>query len=347
MPENTTKAQFLELMQGEYNFTRMYQWAKNFMAGAPSFADMLGFTEAVQELSTPLHPDIDYAKTIDISGSGGSKLQTVNVGTIGSFILAAGGLIVAKQATRASTGLVGSRDLLRGLGIDIMNQTSDPRTVSQLLEDLGIAFYYHPSFTTKFANQMQFFTDLKEKQLAFVTPWHLLFWIYSPLPLKYRIYGMSTSKYLRKIARVFQKQGVYKGLVVCGGEMDEVSNTGLTEVVEFAPSKLEDVRLKPELFGAKVVLASAVEVASAEEAIYDAVRILFSQEKGPKKDLVVINCAAAFYCAGLTDSWEAGRQLSEDILASGSAAQKLEDYVKAAGEVNTFEAVKQRAYKLS
>lgn len=230
----TTKDEILELYRGPYDFEKMYHWAKEFMAGDITADDISGFVEAVGELATPLRPRMDLSRAIDVSGTGGDGIKTINVGTVASFVLAAAGLTVGKQSTRGYTGLLGSLDLLGRLGIEVRYRGEQASKIEYLLEQQHLAFYCHPAFNAQFANHGKFFTDLKERKLAFVTPWHLLFWVYNPLPLAYRVYGMFTDKYLREVAEVLRRQGIKRGWVVHGGGgMDEVSVLGPSRVVEF------------------------------------------------------------------------------------------------------------------
>jgi anthranilate phosphoribosyltransferase len=272
-------------------------------------------------------PDMDFSRAIDVSGTGGDGLKTINVGTVASFVMAAAGLTVGKQSTRGYTGLLGSLDLLGRLGIEVKYRDEQAARVERLLERERLAFYCHPAFNKNYANQGRFFTELKERKLAFVTPWHLLFWVFNPLPLSYRVYGMFTGKYSREVAEVLLGQGIKRGWVVSGGGgMDEVSVLGSSKVVEFGPNGLKEFEVQPGDFGVKKVELVAVTVANADEAVVQATELLQGKREGPLRDLVAVNAATGLYLAGVVSTLREGNELAIETLKSGKAWYKYRDY---------------------
>ncbi|HUD10793.1 MAG TPA: hypothetical protein VMS08_00160 [Candidatus Saccharimonadia bacterium] len=323
----TTEDKVLALYREPYDFNAMYMWAKEFMAGDITAADINGFVGAINELATPLRPDADLTRAIDVSGTGGDGLKTINVGTVASFVMAAAGLTVGKQSAPGYTGVMGSLGFLSELGIAVKLADGDAREFEQRIEKSHLAFYSHTAFNQNFVNQRRFMTELKEQGTVFITPVHLLFWIYNPLPLKYRVYGMFTDKYLPEVAEAFRRQGIKRGWVVNGaGGMDEVSVLGPTKVVEFDSNGLSEFEVEPADFGVTTVGLGAITVSDAQDAVLKATLVLRGEDQGALRDLVAINAGAGLYLAGQAPTLREATEIAIKTLESKAAWRKYEEY---------------------
>ncbi|MEZ4829642.1 MAG: hypothetical protein R3C61_25650 [Bacteroidia bacterium] len=324
------------------------------MAKGPTAGELLGFVESIKNRSIKLETTLAPSRIIDISGTGGDLIKTINVGTISSFVLAAGGLNVAKQATRGYTGYTGSADLYTQIGLNPFSVDSNLAVKS--LEQTGLSAFYTPGLTDKFKNRMDFLVKLKTIGLSYPTPWHLISWVYSPFTMENRIYGVFDPKYAGTMTRLFEKLGYRRVLVIHGMDgLDEFSNVGETFVSELKDGEIREYMVTPADFGLEQSPVEAILTLTKEEKAKldhpmtpsvekDALKeegrlrniraffeILHGVETGPLRDLVMMNCGAAFYIAGKAASYREGTAMAREILESGKAAAKLNELITFAG----------------
>jgi anthranilate phosphoribosyltransferase len=282
---------------------------------------------------------------MDISGGGGGKIGTFNVSTAAAIVIAAGGVYVAKQAAPAVTGFTGSRDILEELGVDIPLTGGDPHRVEKCLEQVGIAAYYYTAFSPeRFENFLRWRATIKRIGLSYLTPWHIVSFVYSLVDMKNRVYGLFTDKYLRTIAELFKKFGYKRVLAVHGiNGLDEISNVGPTKICELKDGDIDEYIVTPEELGVKRARPEDIQATSREGNIIDFLRVIYGKDKGPKRDIVALNAGAGFYVAGNVKTLKEGTQLAISLLDEGDAALQLERFVAFFGNQNKLEAWKKHA----
>jgi len=313
------------------------------MAKGPTSDELYGFVLSLSDNSIKFNPKIKPDRITDISGSGGDSIKTFNIGTTASFVIAAAGVAVAKQAARAFTGVTGSVDIFRELGVDFLNER-DPLRVESCLEKVGIAAFYTPAFTKGFKNRVDFVTKLKAIGLTYPTPWHLVSWVYSPVKMGSRVYGVFSEKYLMVLAELFIKLGYKRGMVVHGVDgIDELSVVGPTKIAEFNNGKISEYTIEPKDVGLKRYSIDKIMGGSADENKIDFFRILYGVEKGAKRDMVVLNAAASLYSAGKAANLKEGVRLADSMIKEGKSASKLEEFVAFMKAQESLEKWKQKA----
>ena len=302
--------------------------------------ELLGYIHRTEKLVPPHNIKLD-GDVIEIAGTGGDKLKTLNVSTAAAFILASLGIYVPKQSFFAVTGVTGSGDLLGAFGVDIMKiSLSGIDKITELLRKTKVA-----TFVVNFmANPEEIkgvLTWAKKRQeldLNFITIFHLAANVYNPFPMRRRIYGVFDPKYLRVLAELFQKLNYERGLVFYGGGgLDEVSNIGETQFIEFSQSGLKAYKLSPDDFGVRVAKPEEIRATSKEKNIQDFLRVIYGKERGPKCDLVAINASVALYALGRIKSWRKGAELAKKQLESGEVARTFENYIRVAGKPNLLQ----------
>jgi len=298
---------------------------------------------------------------IDISGSGGDLIDTPNVGSLASFVVAAGGLPVAKQATRSFTGLTGSADVFALFGLDVMT-ASLKHTVS-LLHSTKVTAIHTPSHCDRFARRMAVLGKMRELDLRIVTPWHLAAWIYSPFPLTGRVYGVFDEHYRQHVAEVMKRRFPGQHTLVVRGRdgIDEISVCGVTDVTEIREGRRIDFTLSPASLGlpafgiAEVSMyepedfrrlsspgltpgeRSAIRRRTAERMPEQVISILRGRGRPAHEALIAANAGAAFYVGGLVDSLKAGTSLASALLRDGSVWRQVSEFASA----NAAEAVRE------
>jgi anthranilate phosphoribosyltransferase len=312
------------------------------MAKGPTTEELFGLAASIRDNSARFSWSIDPEETIDVSGTGGDRIKTLNVGTAVSFVLAAAGLKVAKQATGAYTGKTGSADIFRELGLDVFS-VKDPGEVERCLKQVGVSGFYPPAFSTNFDLRISFLQKLRRIGLLYLTPWHLVAWVPSPVSMASRLYGVFAAEYVEPLAQVFKKLGYRRALVVHGVDgMDEVSTVGSTLVCELRDGEIRTYEIEPADLGLARAEPGDIATQSREESLAGFFQVLHDRDHGPRRDLVAANAGAALYIAGKAGSLQEGVGRALHLLSSGAAAQKLEDFCRYHGAAGRLESWRDR-----
>jgi len=314
------------------------------MAKGPTVDELMGVCLDRADRVVKLHPSIDPSKITDLSGGGGGKISTFNVSTAASFVVASAGVYVAKQAAPAVTGYTGSSDVLNEIGVDVPLKGGDPKKVVECLEKVGIAMYYYSAFSPeRFENFLKWRDSIKRTGLRYLTPWHLVSFVYSPINMKTRIYGLFTDRYLKTLAELFQRFGYERVLIFHGIDgLDEISNVGPTKICELEADEISEYVITPEEMGIKRVKPHDILATSREGNIADFLRVLYNKDKGPKRDIVALNAGASLYVTGKAKTLREGTELAISLLEDGLASRKLQELVAFYGNQQKLDGWKAR-----
>lgn len=294
--------------------------------------ELLGLYKTNDKLGSKLKPKIPLNKTTDLSGSGGGDFKTINVSTAASFVVVAAGYTVAKQAFWGVTSPTGSADVFAAFGVDIAKLST--KQIEKALEQARICPIFYPYFSPKLKNRGVVSRRVYvEKGIKIKTPFHLVSNLYEPFPIKKRIYGLYSDKYLDTLGELFSKLGYEKTLTFHGeGGLPEVSNFGKTIVVEQQGKKVKRFTINPSDLGVKKVKQSQVKTGGREQNIIDFLQILLGKQKGAKSDLVAINAAAALHVMGETSSIKKSVPRAQEIIKRGDGFKVLEKLVNTQGD---------------
>src|SRR3989344_2234151 len=283
--------------------------------------ELFGYIESFRKLVTPLKIKVDTDRMIDLSGTGGGAFKTINVSTAASFVVAAAGYIVAKASNFGITSPTGSVDIFAAFGIYIAKLNKEK--IEKTLEKIGICPFYVPYFSPKLANRGKISRKVfGERKVKIRTPSHLVFNVFSPLPLTHRIYGCYSEKYLDILANLFMKLKFQRSLIFHGRiGMPEISNVGETVFIEQNKNRIKKYILKPKDLGIK------------EVKIRDFIRVLKGEGSRGKTDLIAINAGAAFYALEDVLTIKAGFKKAREILRSGKSYLVLKKLVNKLGDV--------------
>jgi len=290
-----------------------------------SVEEIAAFARALRNKSVvpPIDAETRSREILDVVGTGGDRLGTFNISTTVAIICAAAGVTVAKHGNRAITSQVGSADVLETLGIKI---DLSPAEAAHSLREKNFAFFfapnYHPSF--RFISSARKLCGDRGQRTIF----NFLGPLLNPAHPTAQLVGVPRPELCEPIAEVLQSLGVRRAMVVCGhvtgGNLDELSTLGPTTIAEFyqehgftvstlSPDQfpLQPATLKDLLGGDRAANAQIVR------------HILHGEERGPKRDAVLLNAAAALFVAGKVKSMAAGWELAEKTIDSGKARAKL------------------------
>jgi anthranilate phosphoribosyltransferase len=289
------------------------------------------FAEAFLRLAIKPSTDFQGKPSIDLCGTGGDRLDLINVSTTAMFIVAAGGAVVVKHGNRAFTSRSGGADVLERLGIPV---TGSPQRMIAAIEQTGIGFLFAPLYHPAFQAVAGVRQKLAEQGVA--TVFNLLGPLLNPLRPEFQLIGVFSPTILEKYALALARLGrrrawVVHGEVPNGSGMDEVSTLGETAVHEVKYSSFNYFHLFPDQLGLRIPSLHELRGGDVEHNSQNLIAIISGSERGPKRDFVLINAAAALVVAGLAPRMDKGIQVAADLIDSGQALAKLRELQQAFG----------------
>ncbi|HPA38714.1 MAG TPA: anthranilate phosphoribosyltransferase [Phenylobacterium sp.] len=258
--------------------------------------------------------DVPYP-TIDVCGTGGDGLHTLNISTAVAFVAAAGGLKVAKHGNRAMSSKSGTADVLTELGVDI----AAPSAVQlKALDEAGVCFMFAPAHH----GAMRHVSPIRA-ELGFRTIFNLLGPLTNPAGAKRQVLGVFADRWVEPLARVLGALGAERAWVVHGGGMDEMTITGETSVAEWRDGQVRLFTITPEAVGLpRGALADITGGSPAENAL--ALRDMLGGKTGAYRDIVLLNAAAAFLVGDRVETLREGVELAAKVIDDGSALAALD-----------------------
>ena len=288
---------------------------------AETIQEITGCAEAMRDHALKLTHDMEV---MDIVGTGGDGAKSFNISTTSAFVLAAAGIKVAKHGNRAASSSCGTADCLEALGVTI---NLEPETCVRLLEEVGICFL----FAQKYHTSMKYVGSIR-KELGFRTVFNILGPLTNPAHPTMQILGVYDESLVQPLARVLTSLGVKRGMVVYGQDkLDELSLSAPTTICEFREGEYWSYILAPEDLGLSRCSKEDLRGGSPEENAKLTTGIL-QGVKGPMRDTVLLNSAAGLYVAGKAESFKDGIRVAAELIDSGAAYRKLEEFRKATGE---------------
>jgi len=280
-----------------------------------TISEITGAARVMREKAERL--DFDGEHAVDTCGTGGDRSNTFNISTAVAFVVAGAGIVVAKHGNRAVSSHSGSADVLKQLGV---NLEADKTVVERCLKEAGIAFLFAPSMH----RAMKHAADVR-RELGFRTIFNLLGPLTNPAGVKAQVVGVFDSKWTLPLAHVLGKLGCRHAFVVHGEDgLDEITLTGPTRIAELLNGKVRDYSFDPQDVGLTLCAAKDLLGESVEDNAR-IVRDILDGKDGPKRDIVLINAAAAIVAAGKAADLKEGLEGARQSIASGAAKQKLED----------------------
>jgi anthranilate phosphoribosyltransferase len=296
--------------------------------------EIVGFAEAIRAAATPLPISLagtpstgalDLSGTgrdalVDTSGTGGDASGTFNISTATAFVTAGAGVRVAKHGNRSISSKCGSADVMETLGVNIQ---LSPERAAQCLREVGICFLYAPDLHSSMKQVQKVRRELRMR-----TMFNLLGPLTNPANASGQVVGVYALDMVEKLAEALSMLGLHRALVVHGLDgLDEITITGPSRVAEARDGTVRTYEVDPEEFG--MMRATLADIAGGDAAENAAiVREVLSGKKSPRRDVVVLNSAAALIAAGRVDHLTDGVPLAAKSIDSGAAAAKLEALVR-------------------
>lgn len=258
---------------------------------------------------------------LEIVGTGGDGANSFNISTTSSLVIAAGGVPVAKHGNRAASSKCGAADVLEALGVNI---TTAPERSAQLLREIGICFL----FAQNYHIAMKYVAPIR-KELGIRTVFNILGPLSNPAGANMELMGVYEEALVEPLAQVMAKLGVTRGMVVYGQDkLDEISMSAPTAVCEIKNGWFQSYELTPEMFGYSRCGKEELTGGTPQENAAITRAILKGTEQGAKRQAVCLNAGASLYIGGKAGSIQEGVRLAEELLDSGAALKKLEEFIR-------------------
>ncbi len=260
--------------------------------------------------------NIEDETIVDTCGTGGDGTNTFNVSTLTAFVVAGGGVRVAKHGNRAVSSKCGSADVLEALGVKL---DIDPSDVASCLEKIGIGFLFAPLFH----GAMKYAAGPRQ-EIGLRTIFNILGPLTNPAGATAQGVGVYDPNLTEKMAHVLGRLGTREAFVVCGeGTFDEISICSPTRVSHLKDGQVQSYDMTPEDYGFQRASLESIRGGDAQKNAAIILDVL-NGEKGPKRDIVLLNAGAAFVAAGLDPDLKKGIRRAEDSIDSGKAKEKLD-----------------------
>lgn len=280
-------------------------------------AEIVGLAQTMRKRATRLART--HAPVFDTCGTGGDRSHTFNVSTVAALVLAACGVRVAKHGNRSASSKCGSADLFEALGVHI---TADPQVVERCLDEVGIAFFFAQTFHPSMRHVAPTRRDLGVR-----TAFNLLGPLTNPAGASRQLVGVPRPELTELVARSLALLGSERAWVVHGADgLDEISTTGYTKVSECRDGAVNTFYVHPADFG--LPKAAPAQLLGGEAADNAAIaRRILQGERGPARDIVLLNAAASLLIAGRAPAVVDGIARAAQAIDSGDAARVLDQLV--------------------
>ncbi|MBE0536777.1 MAG: anthranilate phosphoribosyltransferase [Phycisphaerae bacterium] len=280
-------------------------------------AELAGLAASLRHHAVRVAPGVD--NLIDTCGTGGARLKTFNISTAAALVAAGAGARIAKHGNRGITSLCGSADVLTALGVNI---DPGPDCVAECIRTAGIGFMFAP----KYHPAMRYVQPVR-KELPFRTVFNILGPLANPAEASAQVMGVPDASLMQPIAETLARLGVQRAMVVHSDGLDEISTLGPTQILHLIAGRITPAVLDP----ADYDMAADFEDLRGGDAQTNAAiirAIIDGKDSGPRRDIVVLNAAAAIIVAGLADDFAQAISLAVETVAHGRAAEALERLIE-------------------
>ena len=327
-----------DILSGDTDEQTVVDFLSNLTKKGETDSELVCMLEKMQEFALRVEIDDNIssspslATAIDMCGTGGDRLETFNISTTASFVVAAAGGLVAKHGNRSSLGVSGSSDIFEYFGYDL-NQ--EPDKITTILRENNICFM----FAQKFHPAMRHVSAAR-RQIRTRTAFNILGPLSNPARVANQLVGVSNMKYLTRLPAILKRSGSKNIISVCSNNgMDELSTSGTNHVCILKDGDITTATISPQDVGLHKSVLADIQVKTREDAIRSFVDVLNDTANQAMVETVALNAAGGFMVAGMADSFDDGTSLALDTIKSGRAFKCLERFVKNTGDVSKLEDV--------
>ncbi|MDU7028982.1 anthranilate phosphoribosyltransferase [Robinsoniella peoriensis] len=318
-----SKAVMEEMMDGTATQAQMGGFLTALRMQGETIEEITAFATVMREKGIKLKPE---REVIDIVGTGGDEVGTFNISTTASFVVAAGGVPVAKHGNRSVSSKCGAADVLENLGANVSLSVEQNE---EILKKTGMCFM----FAQVYHSSMKYAAPVR-KELGARTVFNILGPLSNPAAATMQLLGVYDRKLAEPLAQVLSNLGVTRGVVVCGNDgLDEITLTGETVVYEIRFGEITSYSIAPEQFGLNRCELSDLVGGDPKENAKITEDILSGKERGAKRDVILMNAGMSLYLGTDDITLADGIKMAADLIDSGKAYAKMAEFIKTTKEM--------------
>jgi anthranilate phosphoribosyltransferase len=316
LPAADAEAAMRIILRGEASQARIAAFLIALKMKGETTDELVGFACAMRQMAVPIDVGLPGQTLLDTCGTGGDGANTFNISTLAAFVVAGAGVHVAKHGNRSISSQCGSADLLEAWGIPI---DLPPEDTARAIREVGIGFLFAPAVHTAMKHAHPVRVDLKMR-----TVFNLLGPLTNPAGATAQIIGAPSLHAAELMAGAIMALGMQHGFVVHGSDgLDEITTTGPTSAWEVRDGTLEPRTLEPADFA--VHTAQTEDLRGGDRQVnLEIANSVLSGALGPRRDIVLVNAAAALVAAGRAETFLEGMALGVMSIDSGAARGKVE-----------------------
>ena len=321
-----------DILNGKNNDGEIAEFLESLSEKGETDEELRAMLTKMNEHSVRISPRC-HGSLIDVCGTGGDNLQTFNISTAASFVIAGAGGNVAKHGNRSVSGISGSADIFEYFGFNLQSET---RLVEEMIEKLGIGFMFAPTFHPAMKNVAP-----ARKILGKRTAFNLLGPLSNPANVKHQLIGVFADDYIKRIVMIMQKNHSETILAVRSQDgMDELSTTSKNKVCMLKNNEISEFIINPEEYNMKKGNLSDIQISTKQDAIDAFVNVLNNTSNTTMKEITILNAAGGMMVGGLCDEFKDGVELAKETLNNGKAFEKLKQFAKENNAYEKLEAIK-------
>ncbi len=310
------------IFQGDVNEMQIAAFLAAMRVKKASVSELAGLATSLRNHAVRVETGID--NLVDTCGTGGAKCKTFNVSTAAAIVAAGAGVYVAKHGNRGITSKCGSADVLMELGVNIH---ATPEKIAKCIKEANIGFMFAPLFHPA----MKHVQPIRQS-LDFRTAFNVLGPLANPAGAKFQIIGVSEESLCERMALTLKLLGAVRAMVVCSKGFDEISTMNPTTIFELQSGKITKKEFKVSEAGISRATLDELKGGDVKENADIVRRIIAGKEHGKRRDIVLLNAAAAILISGLAADFPSAVKKAEESIDNGNAQKSLEKLVKISNE---------------
>ncbi len=306
------------IFEGEVSEVQIAAFLTAMRSKGATAEELAGLAKSLRSHAVAVKVEVD--NLVDTCGTGGGAFKTCNISTAAAIVAAGAGVYVAKHGNRGITSSCGSADVLEQLGVKI---DAGPETVAECIKQAHIGFMFAP----KFHPAMKYVQPIR-KALGFRTVFNMLGPLANPAGAAAQVLGVGDASLMERMAEALKLLGTRYAMVVHSNGLDEIGTAGVTSILELRDGQISEKKLNPEDLGIAAASIDELKVADAKTSAKVLRAILTGKEKGPRRDIVVLNAAAAIIAGNLASDFNSAMSKADASVSNGKALGSLEKLIE-------------------
>lgn len=318
LTEKEAQEVMLHIMQGSASDSQIAAYLMGLRMKGETVEEITGSVKAMREMAIRIH--VGAPIVVDTCGTGGDRANTFNISTAAAFVIAGGGMTVAKHGNRSVSSKSGSADVLSALGVNI---DLSPERVEACVNEVGIGFLFAPLYHGAMKHCAKPRADMGIRTMM-----NILGPLSNPAGATIQVLGVYDQALTEKLAQVLIRLGTQHCFVLHGKDgLDEITLTDFTYVSEGKAGRISSYHISPQDFGLEKVNPRELTGGTPEQNAV-IIKDVLKGRRNPKRDIVLVNAAPAFVASGKAKTLKEGYERASEVLDSGAAQEKFEQLVK-------------------